>query len=32
MKEIDKTLRIKKLMADQELTSAFNPLSSNAAE
>lgn len=32
MKQIDNTLRIKKLMADQEPVNALNPLSSNAAE
>ena len=32
MKQIDNTLRIKKLMADQELIHTFNPLSSNTVE
>jgi hypothetical protein len=32
MKQIDNTLRIKKLMADQELVHTFNPLSSNVVE
>ena len=32
MKQIDNTLRIKKLMADQELVHSFNPVASNMVE